>query len=153
MARKPLIADGEHLPQGDAQKMTELLENRGAGIETAGPEALHTDSVNFEQFMKERVEIAISPKSGAPGEQDVIPVTMNNTLAYLAKGHTYEVPRTVLEVLLRAKTVNFEQVKMAGGAPDEIDLIANMSQSFSFAVRQDTQEGHAWARRILEGAS
>lgn len=102
-------------------------------------------------FMEEQVTIQLhDPQDNNP--EPIVPVGVNGKVLYLRRGQQHTLPRKYIEVLARARRVNYrtEEGRAADGSMTTI-LKATTTMQYPFTVIHDPSgdKGIEWLKRIM----
>lgn len=102
-------------------------------------------------FMEEQVTIQLhDPQDNNP--EPIVPVGVNGKVLYLRRGQQHTLPRKYIEVLARARRVNYrtEEGRAADGSMTTV-LKATTTMQYPFTVIHDPSgdKGIEWLKRIM----
>lgn len=139
-----------------------LLNTAEAIVQPAAPEptieimqgvAAKDDQISLEAFMNEIVHVRID-ESPDEGELPAVSVFVNDQQAVIPRGvDMVPIKRKFLEVLLRARTTNYEQMVEQRGADILTPLKRKDGLSYPVTVQDDSPKGRAWAIEVLKQRS
>lgn len=102
-------------------------------------------------FMEEQVTIQLhDPQDNNP--EPIVPVGVNGKVLYLRRGQQHTLPRKYIEVLARARRVNYrtEEGRAADGSMTTV-LKTTTTMQYPFTVIHDPSgdKGIEWLKRIM----
>ncbi len=110
---------------------------------------LESDRAQMMAFMEEKVTIHLhDPQDNNP--EPIVPVGVNGKVLYLRRGQQHTLPRKYIEVLARARRVNYNtQEAVAADGSRTMQLRSTTTLQYPFTVINDTQKGQDWLQRIM----
>lgn len=131
----------------EARHITELATGDGP-VEIVTDTVRDMDDLATEAFMHEPVKIRVHG-TAAEGELPIISVLCNGVCQPIPRDTDVVVKRKYVEVLARAKTVTYKQASNPMD-PADITMVPTVTNSYPFAVIEDTDKGKRWLRELLE---
>jgi len=107
-------------------------------------------NVEYEKFMQDILIITLA-ESTNPKDYDKVPVAVNGEEAWLPRGVKIEIPRYMVEPLLRSQEVSSKTIDNKDQAAVEGKVIVQKnSQYVSVSVLRDpSPKGRAWLERVM----
>lgn len=107
--------------------------------------ALKMEEAEMEAFMHEKVTVEMGP--GTPG-RFAVPLTVNDQTVYAWFGKRQILQRKFVEVLINARTTDYNQWSNPQN-PADSRPVPTTSNSFPFAIVEDTPKGREWYRNLM----
>ena len=122
-------------------------------------EAPSKDWIEHQEFLKEMVEIHLSPAQIATTNlksQMIVSLSVNGKPMTLIRGQNYTLPRCYLQALARCKKAHFIEVEDENAfrrGRNLMQYVRNWIDEFPFSVINDSEKGIAWLKEIRNSAS
>jgi hypothetical protein len=143
------VASDEVEIQNSVQSASEAVSAKGIELDT--DKVIRTDDLDFEQFMRDELEVFVNEAQNE-NDPNIVEINVNGDYCMAVRGDTVKMRRYHVAALARAKQSRVRQRKVvnADGSMGFVEeQVLSLTYPFSIVSDPRPQKGAPWLKQLL----